>query len=84
MAKHEIDRKPKVEIKPVAWSGGVAYKYQAFVTVTRSDGSEKVMTGDPRSTKGGALRHLQIELSERHLDIAVAISAASEFVVVDD
>ena len=37
----------KLEVKPVAWAGEIVTKYQGFITVTRPDGKEKVMTGEP-------------------------------------
>ncbi len=69
---------PKVEIKPVAWAGEVVTKYQGFITVTRPDGKEKVMTGDPMGTIPAAKQSLKHEIMQRQSDITAAISALSE------
>ena len=66
---------PKVEIKPVAWSGEVVLKYQGFVTVTRPDGKEKVMTGEPMGTIDAAKESLKHEIMERQQDVNAAINA---------
>ncbi|MBR0524100.1 MAG: hypothetical protein IJK09_03995 [Prevotella sp.] len=42
----------KLEVKPVAWAGEIVTKYQGFITVTRPDGKEKVMTGEPHAVRG--------------------------------
>ena len=34
-------KEPKVEIKPVAWSGEKVLKYQGFVTITRPAGRRR-------------------------------------------
>ena len=66
---------PKVEIKPVAWSGETVLKYQGFVTVTRPDGKEKVMTGEPMGTIDAAKESLKHEIMERQQDVNAAINA---------
>ena len=65
----------KFEVKPVAWAGEVVTKYQAFVTVTRPNGEEKTMTGDPMSTKDAAEESLARELLQRQDDITLALGA---------
>lgn len=67
--------KTKVEIKPVAWSGTTVLKYQGFVTVTRPDGTEKVMTGEPMGTEEAALSSLKYEMMQRQQDVNAAMSA---------
>lgn len=69
---------PKVEIKPVAWTGEIVLKYQGFVTVTRPDGKEKVMTGEPMGTVEAAKESLKHEIMQRQQDINAAISALKE------
>ena len=66
---------PKVEIKPVAWTGEIVLKYQGFVTVTRPDGVKKVMTGEPMGTVPSAEESLKHEIMQRQHDINDAISA---------
>ena len=66
---------PKFEVKPVAWAGEVVTKYQAFVTVTRPNGEEKTMTGDPMRTKDAAEESLAHELLQRQDDIKLALGA---------
>lgn len=66
---------PKVEVKPVAWAGEIVLKYQGFVTVTRPDGKEKVMTGEPMGTAEAAKESLKHEIMQRQHDINDAISA---------
>ena len=66
---------PKVEIKPVAWTGEIVLKYQGFVTVTRPDGKEKVMTGEPMGTAEAAKESLKHEIMQRQQDVNAAISA---------
>lgn len=66
---------PKVEIKPVAWTGETVLKYQGFVTVTRPDGKEKVMTGEPMGTVSAAKESLKHEIMQRKDDVNAAISA---------
>lgn len=66
---------PKVEIKPVAWAGESVLKYQGFVIVTRPDGQEKVMTGEPMGTEDAARESLKHEILQRQSDINAAIFA---------
>lgn len=70
--------KTKVEIKPVAWTGEIVLKYQGFVTVTRPDGKEKVMTGEPMGTAEAAKESLKHEIMQRQQDVNAAISALKE------
>ena len=70
-----ISVEPKVEVKPVAWAGEIVLKYQGFVTVTRSDGKEKVMTGEPMGTAEAAKESLKHEIMQRQQDVNAAISA---------
>lgn len=70
-----ISVEPKVEVKPVAWAGEIVLKYQGFVTVTRPDGKEKVMTGEPMGTAEAAKESLKHEIMQRQHDINDAISA---------
>lgn len=72
--------KPKVEVKPVAWTGSIVTKYQGFVTVTRVDGEVRVMTGDPMPSKNEAFRELKTELRRRLVDIRDAQEALSDYV----
>lgn len=69
---------PKVEIKPVAWAGEIVTKYQGFINVTRPDGKEKVMTGEPMSTQAAAKQSLKHEMIERQSDISQALDALKE------
>lgn len=66
---------PKVEIKPVAWTGETVLKYQGFVTVTRPDGKKKVMTGEPMGTVPAAKESLKHEIMQRQSDINDALHA---------
>ena len=68
----------RVEIKPVAWSGGTVLKYQGFVTITRPDGKEKVMTGEPMGTVEAAKESLKHEIMQRQQDVNAAISALKD------
>lgn len=65
----------RVEIKPVAWAGEYVLKYQGFVIVTRPDGTEKVMTGEPMGTEDAARESLKQEIQQRQSDINAAIFA---------
>ena len=65
----------RVEIKPVAWAGEYVLKYQGFVTVTRPDGTEKVITGEPMGTEEAALSSLKYEIMQRQQDVNAAMSA---------
>lgn len=71
-------REPKVEIKPVSWAGDAVLKYQGFVTVTRPDGKEKVMTGDPMSSQEAAKESLKYEIRERLGDVNAAWDAVKD------
>ncbi len=70
--------KPEVEIKPVAWSGGTVLKYQGFVTITRPDGKEKVITGEPTSSVETAKESLKDEIMLRQQDVRAAMSAIKD------
>ncbi len=74
----EKSLKPKVEIKPVAWTGEIVLKYQGFVTVARPDGGEKVMTGEPMGTVEAAKESLKHEIMQRQQDVNAAISALKD------
>ena len=68
--------KPKIEIVPVAWANGnIVTKYQAKVTLIRPNGDVKVLTGDPKSSKGDALENLTAEVMQRQEDIHRIIDA---------
>ena len=72
-------KEPIVEIRPVAWKeDDSVLKYQGFVTVTRPNGTEKTMTGDPMSSQNAALQSLRHELRERLSDVKAALEAISE------
>lgn len=68
---------PKVEIKPVAWTGDgkTVLKYQGFVIITRPNGEEKVMVGEPMGTIAAARESLNYEIMQRQSDVNAAINA---------
>lgn len=70
---------PKVEIKPVSWTGDgkSVLKYQGFVTVTRPNGEKKVMVGEPMGTITAARESLIHEITQRQSDVNAAISAVN-------
>lgn len=72
-------KEPKVEIKPVAWSGEKVLKYQGFVTITRPDGKEKVMNGEPMVTIAAATESLKHEIMQRQQDVNAALNALQSF-----
>lgn len=70
--------KTKVEIKPVAWVGEIVTKYQGFITVTRPDGKEKVMTGEPMPSEEAARQSLRHEVMQRRDDINQALDVVKD------
>lgn len=60
---------PKIEVKPVCWSGEKPIKYQAQVTVIRPNGDKKILIGDPMSTEEAAKTSLVHEVLQRQEDI---------------
>lgn len=68
---------PKVEIRPVSWTGDgkTVLKYQGFVIVTRPNGEEKVMVGEPMGTITAARESLNYEIMQRQSDVNAAINA---------
>lgn len=84
---------PSVEVKPVAWKEETvwnedarkfekkvtALKFQGFVSITRPDGTERTMAGDPRTTEDEAIKGLKCELEQRRSDVNVALEAVRAF-----
>ena len=68
----------KLEVKPVAWAGEIVTKYQGFITVTRPDGKEKVMTGEPMSSEEAARQSLKNEILQRRDDVNQALDAVKD------
>ena len=68
----------KLEIKPVAWVGEIVTKYQGFITVTRPDGKEKVMTGEPMPSEEAARQSLRHEVMQRRDDINQALDVVKD------
>ena len=65
--------KPRVEVKPVAWTGDTVNKYQAHVSVEVEDRDKPVtFYGDPAVTEDGAVISLKRELACWQQAVAVS------------
>ena len=71
--------KPKIEIKTVSWvNGNTPHLVQAQVTLVRPNGDEKILVGDPMSTKKGAYNSLVHEVMQRQEDILRIMDVINE------
>lgn len=70
----EEENFPQVEVKAVSWVNDIPLRYQCIARVRRRNGDVKLMTGDPRSTKAGAIESLRDELLSRMEDASSVMS----------
>ena len=80
-----IKTKPRVEVKPVAWTGDTVNKYQAHVSVEVEDRDKPVtFYGDPAVTEDGAVISLKRELACWQQALAPARDAVVKFKLKGD